>query len=197
MIKNKIIAVFLCLTLFITVFSFSASAAGSYTEFYEYNGQAISSSVADVLCGYAINCMKQFPERYRYWFAFRLDDYRYGIVLMPSYDSYNLNPSTMIGTVSEGRIIFYNQRLASYNTGSGYNQTYYQAGLEPSYVSAPLTIQFTRGFIIGNIADTINFHPEHESALYFEYIKYILYTLLIFLFLFVAFKFLNKRWLLP
>lgn len=194
---KKILIFFICGLLLVSSFVVPASAAGSYIEFYEYNGQAISSAVADVLCGYAINCIKQFPERYRYWFAFRLDDYRYGIVLMPSYDSYNLNPSTMIGTVSEGRIIFYNQRLASYNTGSGYNQTYYQAGLEPSYVSAPLTIQFTRGFIIGNIADTINFHPEHESFLYFDYIKYILITLVAFLLLFVSFKFLNKRWLLP
>lgn len=197
MIKNKIIAVFLCLTLFITAFAFSASAAGSYTEYYQYNGQAISTAVSDVLAGYAINSIRQFPDYYRYWFAFRLDEYRYAIVLMPDAECYNMNTSTMIGTVDDGIMIVYNQRLASYNTGSGYNQTYYQAGLEPTTIYAPLNIQFTRGFVVGNIADTINVHPEYESVLYFEYIKYILYALLIFLFLFVAFKFLNKRWLLP
>lgn len=134
MIKNKIIAVFLCLTLFITAFAFSASAAGSYTEYYQYNGQAISTAVSDVLAGYAINSIRQFPDYYRYWFAFRLDEYRYAIVLMPDAECYNMNTSTMIGTVDDGIMIVYNQRLASYNTGSGYNQTYYQAGLEPTTI---------------------------------------------------------------
>lgn len=194
---KKIFIFFICGLLLVSSFVVPASAAGSYTEYYQYNGQAISTAVSDVLAGYAINSIRQFPEYYRYWFSFRLDEYRYAIVLMPNADCYKMNTSTMIATVNDGIMIVYNQRLASYTTGTNYNQTYYQAGLEPTTIYAPLNIQFTRGFVVGNIADTINVHPEYESVLYFEYIKYILYTLVIFLLLFVSFKFLNKRWLLP
>ena len=197
MLKNRILCFSLCLIVLVSAFVVPVSAAGSYTEYYEYNGQAISTAVADILTGYAVNNIRQFPDIYRYWFSFRLDEYRYAIVLMPSVDSYKLNISTMVGTVNNGVMIVYNQRLSSYSNGTGYNQTYYQAGIETGNTKGPFTIQITRGFFIGNIADTINFHPEYESVLYFDYIKYILYTVIVFLMLFVAFKFLNKRWLLP
>lgn len=197
MLKNRILCFSLCVIVLVSAFVVPVSAAGSYTEYYEYNGQAISTAVADILSGYAINYIKHFPDSFRYWFAFRLDEYRYAIVLMPSVDSYKLNSSTMVVTVNNGIMIVYNQRLSSYSAGTGYNQTYYQAGPEPGNLAGPFTIQLTRGFIIGNVVNTINFHPDYESVLYFDYIKYILYTVVVFLMLFLAFKFLNKRWLLP
>ena len=129
MLKNRILCFSLCVIVLVSSFVVPVSAAGSYTEFYEYNGQAISTAVADVLTGYAVNSIRQYPDIYRYWFSFRLDEYRYAIVLMPSVDSYKLNTSTLVGTVYDGIMIVYNQRLSSYSTGTGYNQTYYQAGL--------------------------------------------------------------------
>ena len=195
--NKKVICFILSFIILLSVFAVNVSAAGSFVEYYQYNGQAISTAISDVLAGYAINYLRDESYNYSYWFAFRIDEYRYALVFVPDLDSYSINASTMIGTVTQGRMHIYNQRLASYSTGTNYNQTYYQAGLEPDTYNAPLSIQFTRGFVVGNIPDTINVHPEYESVLYFEYIKYILYTLIFFMLLFVSFKFLNKRWLLP
>lgn len=195
MIKNKIVSVFVVVTILFTIFSFSSSAAEKYTEFYEYNGQAISSADADVLSGIAINLLRRSPDRYRYWCSFRIDEYRYAIVWMSDYDSYTLDSKTYKATVTDCVVNIYNKRLYS-TSNNGYN-TSYQAGIEPVEYRGDIEVQFTRGYAIGNIPATINVHPEYESVLYFEYIKYILYTLVAFLLLFVAFKFLNKRWLLP
>lgn len=191
---KKFFLVFLSICLVFCSFFIPVSAAADYTEYYQYNGQAISTSVAEVLSGYAMNAIRTSPDMYRYWLAFRLDAYKYAIVLFYGLDSYSFDRSTYLGTVSDGCVMIYDQRLFSYQNG---NQTYYQAGLSPyTDFSAPFTFQATRGYLIGNIDATIAVHPEYESALYFDYIKYILYTIVIFLFIFVAFKFLNKRWLL-
>lgn len=192
---KKVFLIILCFCVLSCCFFIQSSAAGNYTEFYEYSGQAVSSANADVLSGIAINYMQTFPDIYKHWFAFRVGEYRYAIVLFPELESFSLNASTNKATVSEGIVVFYNVRLNSYQNGN-YN-TYYQAGVESSVGTAPTTIQFTRNYIIGNIPGCINVHPEYESVLYFEYIKYILYSIVVFLLLFVAFKFLNKRWLLP
>lgn len=192
---KKIFIIFLSICVLSCSLLIQSSAAGNYTEYYEYNGQAISSSNADVLSGIAINYMQTFPDIYKYWFAFRIGDYRYAIVLFSELESFSLNAGTNKASVSEGIVIFYNVRLNSYQNGS-YN-TYYQSGIESSVDSAPINITFTRNYIIGNIPGCISVHPEYEASLYFKYIKYILYSIIVFLLLFVAFKFLNKRWLLP
>lgn len=193
---NKIILVFLSICIVFCSFCIPVSSAGSvYTEYYQYNGQAISSSVAEILSGYALNALRQSPELYRYWVAFRIDSYKYAICLFSDIDSYSLNKDTLKATVNDGCVMIYDQRLSSYQTGT---QIHYQAGLYPlSDFNAPFTLQFTRGYVIGNVDGTISVNSDAEISLYFDYFVYILYTLIIFLFLFVAFKFLNKRWLLP
>lgn len=191
---KRFLLIFLSICILSCSLFIHSSASGNFTEYYEYNGQAISSSIADVLSGYAINTIRQFPDSFRYWVAFRVGEYRYAIVLFPEYDSYNLNTNTLKCVVDSCIVYFYNQRLASYTVGT---QTRYQAGIEPDIVTGPITVQFTRGYAIGNVDPAIAVHPEYEAVLYFDYILYILYTLIILLFVFVAFKFLNKRWLLP
>ena len=195
MIK-KFFLVFICVCILSCSLFVASSAAGShYTEYYQYNGQAISTSVAEVLSGYALNAIRTSPDLYRYWFAFRLDTYKYAIVLFSDIDSYSFDKSTYMCYVSDGCVMFYDQRLFSYQNS---NQTYYQAGLSPNTdFNAPFTFQATRGYLIGNIDATIAVHPEYEDVLYYDYVVYILYTLIAFLLLFVAFKFMNKRWLLP
>lgn len=192
---KKIFIIFLSVCILSSIFLIHSSAQSNYTEYYQYSGQAISSSIADVLSGYAISTIRTFPDLYRYWAAIRIDNYKYAILLFPDLDSYSININAMRVTVTEGCVLIYDQRIASYQNGT---QTIYQAGLSPNTdYNAPFVFQLTRGYVIGNVDGCIAVNPEAEVIFYQDYILYILYTLIIFLFVFVAFKFLNKRWLLP
>lgn len=196
--KNKIICVFVSLIILVSAFCVPVSAAGNYTEYYEYSGQAISSTVANILEGYAFNMLRYrnpfTDDIYNYWCAVRIDQYKYLILFAADYSDFVYDFRSFTIKLDEGLGVIYDEHLYSYNDN---NRVVYQAGLQVAYVYPPITIQLTRGYVIGNVYNTTAVNPEHETALYMRYIPYILYTLIFFLLLFVAFKFLNKRWLLP
>lgn len=195
---KKIICAVVSLIILVTVLCVPVSAAGSYTEYYQYSGQAISSTTANTLEGYAFNYLRyrnpESNEIYNYWCAFRIDQYKYLILLANDYSDLVFNRSNFTVKLNDGIGVIYDEHLYSYNEN---NRVVYQAGLGTSYVYDPITVQLTRGYVIGNVFNTSAVNPEHETSLYVKYIPYILYTLIFFLLLFVAFKFLNKRWLLP
>lgn len=197
--KNKIICIFVSLIILVSVLCVPVSAAGNYTEYYEYSGQAISSTVANTLEGYAFNYLRyrnpSSGDKYNYWCAFRISQYQYLILCGVDYSDFVFDYIKFTVRLNNGIGIIYDEHLHSYNDG---NRVVYQAGLKNGdYITAPITIQLTRGYVIGNLYNTTAVNPEHETVFNLKYIPYILYTLIFFLLLFVAFKFLNKRWLLP
>lgn len=196
--KNKIICVFAALIILVSALCVPVSAAGNYTEYYEYSGQAISSTTANILEGYAINYLRyqnnDTGKKFNYWSAIRIGQYQYLILLCSERSDYTVNHNTFNFALNDGLGVIYDERLYSYTDN---NRVVYQASLQPLTITEPIRVQMTRGYVIGNIEDTFAVNPEHEIILYIKYIPYILYTLIFFLLLFVAFKFLNKRWLLP
>lgn len=182
---KKIICVLMMLLCVITIFTVSASA-DSFTEFYEYSGTAISSTTSNILEGYAFNIMNDPVNDYDSWFAVRVGQYQYLICVFRM--SEDVDFSSM---PSDGTYVVYNERLYSYVD----NTTRYQAGF--TNVSGSVSINFTRYYMIGNCYGTIGVNMSDQASHDMKYVKYLLYTLIIFLLLWVAFKFMNKRWLLP
>lgn len=194
MVKSKILCVIVSAVMLVAVLCVPVAAEGSYTEYYEYSGTAISATTANILEGYALNYMRTYDDDYNYWAACRISQYEYLLVCFKSLDDFVFDKTAFTAEALSGNGFIYNERLASYSDSI---RTYYQAGLSPTVISAPIRLQLTRGYVIGNINNSIAVNPEHETVLNHKYIQYILYTLIVFLLLFVAFKFLNKRWLLP
>lgn len=192
-IKNKIICIFVTVVLLVSVLCVPASAASNFTEYTKYSGFPISSSVQDILGGYAYNVMNDMTSTfYKHWVGIRVDEYKYLIMFFASMDDVTVSSSF---TLNKGVAYVYDERMHSYVDDY---RTYYQPGIYP--VSLPCSVQISYLNVIGNIPQTMNSEAVAYSRLdynNFTNIKNILYTLVAFLLLFVAFKFLNKRWLLP
>lgn len=192
MVKNKIISCLLVVVLLVSVAVVPASAA-YYTEYYEYSGTGISTTIASTIESYAFNIINDSSNRYKYWTAVRVGQYEYLLFVYSSLDDLLINS---VISFSSGQVYMYDEQLYSYNTGTTYNQTRYQAGFTP-VDNVDIAVSLSRYYIIGNVPGTIAVSADHQTAFDMQYVRYILYTLIFFLLLFVAFKFLNKRWLLP
>lgn len=188
-VKNKFISCVLVAVLLVSVAVVPASAA-YYTEYYEYSGSAISSTIASTLESYAFNIINDNSNDYKYWVGVRVGQYEYLLFIYSSLDDLFINSVIAFST---GQVYMYDEHLYSYTYGNSYR---YQAGFS-AVDNVDVAVSLTRSYIIGNVPGTIAVNAEHETVFDMQYVEYILYTLIIFLLLFVAFKFLNKRWLLP
>lgn len=181
---KKIFCITLIFVLLFSVLSFSASAE-SYTEYYQYSGSGISSTTSNILQGYAFNILNDYSNSYDSWFAVRVGQYQYLICVFTLTEDFEFS-----SLPEDGTYILYDERMYSYQ-----DNTYrYQPGFK--FVN-DVSLTLTRSYLIGNCFGTISVDSSSQSSLDMKYVRYILYTLIIFLLLFVMFKFLNKRWLLP
>lgn len=182
---KKFLCLFIAVVLIISVFTVTASAV-SYTEYYEYSGSGISSTVSNVLSGYAFNVLNDYANSYDSWFAVRVGQYQYLICIFTLTDEF-----LFTSLPEDGTYVLYDERMYSYQD----NNYRYQAGFR--FINEKVSLTLNRSYLIGNCYGTISVDTSEQTSLNVKYVRYILYTLLIFLFLFVMFKFLNKRWLLP
>lgn len=193
---NKILSVFVCVCLLSCCLIVPVSAASTYTEYTQFSGFAFSESMRDLISGYAYNYINSnnfgtYP--YKYWVAVRVDEFKYLLLLFQDLDDLQFTSSGV--SLVSGEAVLFDEHAHSYSDNY---RTYYQ--LATSYVTSfPVNINVRYINTIGNISSSIN--PSFNDKSYSENIiltlEYIFYTVLIFLFLFVAFKFMNKRWLLP
>lgn len=184
---KKLLCILISATLLISVMCMSVSAI-TLAEYSEYSGSAISSTNSNLLEGYAFNLLNDSSNNYNYWVAVRVGQYEYLLCLFNSLDDYTCDTRLSVS----GACYLYDERMYSYVDGIN---TRYQAGFE--YADTTATVTLSRGYIIGNVPETIGVNTSDQTALNMKYVKYLLYSVLIFLLLWVAFQFLNKRWLLP
>lgn len=177
---KKIICIFVSLILLVSTFCISVSAESNYTEYFEYSGQAISSSVSNTLQAYAFNYMNDTlygNENAKYWAGIRVGQYQY--LLWIFYHERDLSFSYGPQLIN-GYAFIYDERMYSYVND---NRTYYQAGFRE--VSLPCTVEITRNNLIGNFYGTMAVNPVADNMsydkLFSEFnlnLKYILYTLI-------------------
>ena len=195
MIK-KIFIVFVCVCLLSCCLIVPVSAASSYTEYTQFSGFAFSDSMREIVSGYAYNYINSnFLGNgiYNYWVAVRVDEYKYLLLLFEDLEDLQFTSSGV--SLVDGEAVLFDDHAHSYTDNY---RTYYQLGT--SYVfNFPVNISVRYINTIGNISSSVN--PTFTDKSYFDNsilsLQNIVYTLLVFLFLFVAFKFMNKRWLLP
>ena len=118
-VKNKLISCLLITVLLVSVAVVPASAA-YYTEYYEYSGTGISSTIASTIESYAFNIINDNSNRYKYWTAVRVGQYEYLLFVYSSLDDLLINS---VISFSSGQVYMYDEQLYSYNTGTSYNQT--------------------------------------------------------------------------
>lgn len=182
---KKIAILLFCLFLFCAS-SFIICAA-DYSEYFEYSGVAISDTIASRLQGYAVNYMASHP--YRYWLSLRVGEYQYLIAFFNDLEDYSASSVLQL----DGVYVVYDEHYYSYTTGSGASiRTYYQAGFSDVY-DMPVSVSLSRGYFVGNFAGTVAVNGSQTDS-NTSYLKYILYIILIFLFLYIAFQFVKKRW---
>lgn len=184
---KKLICIFISVLFIFLIFCVPVSAY-SFTEYYEYSGSGISSTNSSLLEGYAFNLLNDSSNDYNYWVAVRVGQYEYLLCLFNALDDYSCGSTLSVS----GACYLYDERMYTYT--DGYNARY-QAGFEFADTSATVTL--TRSYMIGNVPETIGVNTSDQTSLDMKYVKYLLYTVIIFLLLWVAFQFLNKRWLLP
>lgn len=195
MIK-RIFCIFISVILIVSVLCVPASAETTYTEFTQFSGFAFSDSMRDIISGYAYNYVNSnnFGSKvYNYWVSVRVDEYKYLILFFEELSDLEFTSSGV--SLVKGEAVLYDEHAFSYTDSY---RTYYQHGA--SYVaSLPVNVNVRYVNTIGNISSSVN--PSFSDKSYFEDIllslRDILICLFMFLLLFVAFKFLNKRWLLP
>ena len=166
---------------FVLLFCFSFTLSSANESYTVYDSGTVSSTYSDYFKGLA----SQFPDK-DYMF-FRSGQYQYVCVyntdLVASYSGNNLT------RLSSGDCLMTVINVGTYNTDTTVN----------TYTSSNVSVNISQGFIysnaVGGSAD-----PELRLLNYVfdfsPFIKYLLYTLIIFLLLYICFKFINRRWLI-
>lgn len=176
-------------------FVFSASAADyTYTEYYSYSGVGISDSLCTKLTGFALNYCREYG--YSHWCAVRVDQYKYLLCFVYSssdIDFLLLHSRSL--DLYNALFFIYDEHCFSYQNN---NTTVYQAGFSSVREGASVRVSLNRSYIIGNIPGSFgNGSVTSEiNSNNFVYLRFLLYVVIIFMLLYVAFQFIKKRWLI-